>query len=72
MMIIAGETKPAPDAAMIRALHNAHLWTADLRKRCCQVHSNGSQQGQHDCSLCRTKLAPLGEIGGVVALEIGA
>ncbi|WIY25830.1 recombinase family protein [Parasedimentitalea psychrophila] len=31
MKIIAGETEPAPDAAMIRALRNAHLWAADLR-----------------------------------------
>ena len=31
MKIIAGETTPLPDAAMIRALRNAHLWANDLR-----------------------------------------
>lgn len=32
MKIIAGETDSSPDLAMIRALRNAHLWAADLRK----------------------------------------
>jgi len=31
MRIVAGDIEPAPDAAMIRALRNAHLWADDLR-----------------------------------------
>jgi len=32
MKIVAGDIEPSPDAAMIRALRNAHLWADDL---CC-------------------------------------
>ena len=31
MKIVAGDTQPSPDPAMIRALRNAHLWATDLR-----------------------------------------
>jgi DNA invertase Pin-like site-specific DNA recombinase len=31
MKIVAGDRSPAPDAALIRALRNAHRWAADLR-----------------------------------------
>ncbi len=31
MKIIAGNTAPAPDAAMIRALRNAHRWSESLK-----------------------------------------
>ncbi len=38
----------------------------------CQTNSNWSLQGQHDCPLCRAKLAPLSESSGAVELEIFA
>ena len=38
----------------------------------CQANANWSLQGQRDCPLCRTKLAPLSESGGTVELEIVA
>jgi site-specific DNA recombinase len=32
MKIVAGESHPAPDAALVRALRNADRWAADLRR----------------------------------------
>ena len=32
MKIVAGESHPAPDAALVRALRNAHRWASDLRR----------------------------------------
>ena len=37
---------------------------------CCQTNSNQSQHAAKCQNLCRTKLAPLGESGGSVVLEI--
>ncbi|OUS34525.1 hypothetical protein A9Q94_15600 [Rhodobacterales bacterium 56_14_T64] len=44
----------------------------DKPEKCCQVDENQSLKGQQHCPLLRAKLAPLGDSGGVVELEIGA
>ncbi len=40
------------------------------QNRWCQTDSNQSLQGQRSCPLCRAEVAPLGESGGSVELEI--
>ncbi len=46
------------------------LGTIGGLRGCCQTNSNQSLQRQDGHPLCRAELAPLGESGGTVQLEI--